>query len=63
MYLEYSASSTIETNNIYDNIFLGKYIYFQYVRAKAKGLEITQFLSYSTASPVRARAQSIGDGK
>lgn len=47
MYLEYSASGTIETNNIYDKIFVGKYIYFQYVRAKAEGLE----LSRSWATP------------
>lgn len=42
MYLEYSASGTIETNNIYDKIFVGKYIYFQYVRAKAEGLELSR---------------------
>lgn len=51
MYLEYSASGTIETNNIYDNISLGKDIGVEYVRARA-GLRITQFLRYSTKSQV-----------
>lgn len=63
MYLEYSASGTIETNNIYDNVFLEKCIHFQCGRAKAEGLGLIQFLSYSTESSVPTRAQSIGEGK
>lgn len=40
MYLEYSASGTIETNNIYDNMSLGKYVGIEYVRANAEDWEL-----------------------
>lgn len=56
MYLEYSASGTIETNNIYDNMSLGKYVGIEYVRANAEGLRAMQFSSYSTESRVGSKS-------
>lgn len=64
MYLEYSASCTIETNNIYDNMSFGKYVGTEYVRGKAEGLRVIQFLSSTPQSPVfEARVSSTENGK
>lgn len=52
MFLEYSASGTIETNNIYDNISSGKDVGAEYVRARAEGLRIPQLLRNPTKSQV-----------